>query len=718
MTEQREGGIPPQPRTSVDPDLELKGLLGQFTLTFLKGLMSTGIYPPDHPAVREVVDEPYLLLKRLAPSANEITFMSASAAIGDEIMVEGVLSEGIPFTTLLHSSMGEIFARKFVAYFERNQLVSFSIKTRVGRDELQKLISVFAEYRSRDEDGSRQVLDFGEMLLKKGIVHVTAMSRSEIVGGERPLPWRVKMAISRLRKDLRNVPLYSEATAQELAEVKRLLVQDITRPLRRPQFLKELLANTDLITEGVEELRDVDMQFDIISGLHPGMLVNISWDIVGDLERAAWGAIRQQVGGIERRLDAIFKDILKLTAVQLREWEPETVKGLMHHLFQKKILQYKELPATLQQEMLLDKWTKQFMSSKEQILQRFATLTDDKLYTEYLDTFLKVFPELVRRGHLQECKRLAALLADHATTAVPAHPERQARARAAQEGCATEANVKALLRHAGDENRETRTLAIQCLRGLGENAVSPMLELLGTSRSSSVRRDLVGAIEEAGEDAHVPLMELLAGKGHEWYLYRNGLLLVGKTRCFAALDDVRKFLSHPHPRVREEAVQVLSLLRGPEAGADLMPLLEDSDAAVVRKVIAVLVRFDFRLPPFLKALVDIIRPRTEKEMQVPPTIQLAALEAIRRLRIVREGKTDVREVLFQRLGRDKSVLRKLLKRGGDPEDDQVRVSVLDTLAAIGDASLLKRLQPILQDPSAEVRARAAETIRALRAKPS
>lgn len=717
MEDNQNGGAPRQMGASAEADALIKGHLGQFTLAYLKALMTTGIYPPDHPAVLEVASEPFLHLKRLAPSTNEITFMSASAAIGDEIVVEGVLAEGIPFATLLKTSMGEVFTKKFISYFERNQLVSFSVKTRIGKEEFQQLISVFAEHRAKSEGGHVEATDFSDTLLERGIVHVSAMVRSEIIGGERPLPWRVKMAISRLRKDLRNIPFYAKASSLELAAAKRALVQDITRPLRRPQFLKELLANTDLITHDIDDLEEEEIQSEVIQGLHPGMLVNMAWDIVGDLERASWGAIHQNIGGQERRLDEIFKDLLKATAMALQEWEPETVKGLMEHLFAKKILVYAELPEALQNEMRLDKWTRQFLGNWEQILGRMESMTDEKVYGEYLRTLVPVFPELMRRGHSEVCLHLLRLLGEHARNPAAAIPRRLTQAQGALETFSSEKNLGQMIEDAKSPDREVRQRAFECLQLIGEPAVHSLLELLWRSKSASVRREAVATLEYLGEDIHVPLLEVLGNKRAEWFVYRNAVLLLAKTDCEAAADDIRKFIMHPHPRVREEALAATSEFFGKSAMLDYLPLLSDLDNAVRRKAIALLARYRCRIPAYLSSLMNSVRPRTGSEGEVKESVALAALDAIKILGVFEADGVDIRAPLLRRLDREKSRLKQWLKKGKSVDDNRFRCAVLDTLAAIGDEEVAAKLQPVLKDPSPQVSAKAASVIRSLRERP-
>lgn len=694
-----------------DPEAELRAVLSQFTLTFLKAVMMTGIYPPDHPVIANVAAEPYLTLKRLAPDSNEITFMTASAATGDEIIIEGVLTEGIPFIKLIHTSMGEVFAKKFIAYFERNRLVSFSIKTRISRAEFQKLISVFAERRVQEEEsGGAMAVPFSDLLLQNGVLHATAMTREEIVGGERPLSWRVKMAISRLRKDLRLLPLYSKATSQELAQAKTMLVQDITRPLRQPKFLKDLLANTDLITAGVAELENVDVEREIIWCLHPGMLASVSWDIVGDLERASWGAIKERFGEVERRLDKIFKGLLKRMALRMRELEPEKVSDLLNYLFTKRILTFRELPETLQKELLVKKWTDQFLANSDAALLRFASLDNIAVYREYLNTFQEILPELIRRKRLLECSKLVKLLLDHSSGPNSVMPERASLASEALKRLAEPGVLDSLVECVESPEKEQRRLALNCVEALGERGIGRLLAVLASSKIAQVRRDVARTIAKMGEEAFVPIMEMLSDKTHEWYVYRNLLMLVADTRCMAAVSDVGPFLFHRHPRVREEAVRVLELLQGGDCVEQIVPLLQDPEPAVVRKVIRVLARFKARHPAFLEALGRILQRKREREAEVQEDLVKAAAEAVAALGPFTVAGRDVRDLLSEWLEDGSTGLRKLLKKSKPVVGEETRIAICGTLGAVGDANTIRKLSAAQKDPSPAVRQKALDAV--------
>lgn len=710
-------GRPDRPVTEVkvDPvrEAQLRSLLGQFTVSLLKALMMSGIYPPEHPAVVNISSEPMEFLGQLDKyeDVNEITFMAASSGLGDDITVEGVLAEGAPFDELVTSTMAEHFGRKFVDYFERNRLVSFSIKTRILQDEFQRLISVFVERRTREEEeGYKPAVPFGDLLIQAGIVHVTAMTRDEIIGGERPLPWRVKMAISRLRKDLRHVPLYSRATKQELARAKTMLVQDITRPLRRPQFLKELLANCDLITGGVDELKAVDMEKEIIWCLHPGMLVNISWEIVSDLDRAAWGEIKQSIGSVERRLDKLFKEILKKIAMRLKEVEPGTTRDLLQYLFRKRALKYEDLPYVLQQQLLVDKWTDQFLPNADAVVERFCALGTATTYYQYINTFVQIFPELARRGCVDECAAIAGAIRTHLSEPSVGIPDRAERAQVALARFTEPQVLDRLVQYVDSEEKEVRQAALSALAFLGERTLNNLLKVLTTSDRAHVRREVAKAIEKMGEESFVPLMEMLSAQGQEWFIYRNVLMLLGNVNCVAAGEDVMRYLSHPHPRVREEAMSTAFRLQGEAAAREIMPLVRDRDKGVARKAISILGGLKNKNPFFLQALLETVRHRKE-ENKLAEELVLAALDGIRQVGVFTVDKSDVRDVLVERLEASKSMLDKLFRKKSKGQDSEaLRGAICGVLGELGDVESARAIEFMLKDPSPLVRERATSAI--------
>ena len=63
------------------------------------------------------------------------------------------------------------------------------------------------------------------------------------------------MAIQRLAKDLRTVPMFQKLSTEELAKLKARIIEDILRPLREPHLLKDMVVNCYLIARQMEGLQ-------------------------------------------------------------------------------------------------------------------------------------------------------------------------------------------------------------------------------------------------------------------------------------------------------------------------------------------------------------------------------------------------------------------------------------------------------------------------------
>src|SRR4029078_5324899 len=65
-----------------------------------------------------------------------------------------------------------------------------------------------------------------------------------------------------------------------------------------------------------------------------------------------------------------------------------------------------------------------------------------------------------------------------------------------------------------------------------------------------------------------------------WFLVRNVVHILGKIGDDAAFNPVVRLLSHPHMRVRIEALRTLALMDPSRAAQPILPLSRDADPEV------------------------------------------------------------------------------------------------------------------------------------------
>ncbi len=686
--------------TKVDKTNEL--LFSRFILSLIKTMNLTGYYPADHPSIKNVAQEPIKLLGELRSVTSEVGFVTTSGTVGEDIVVD-MVDESIPFMKLVHSAMAEHFANKFVSYLERNALVSFSIKTAIPEDEFKRFIALMVEMETQDEEGKNLGTTFTNLLIQRRIVHVQVVSRDEIIGSNRFIPWRVKIAISRLKKDLGTLPLYSKASEMELQAAKQMIIGDIIRPIRRPRFLKELLLNSDLIQAEVEELLNVDVEQEIIECLDARLIETVCWEVIGNLEKAQWGEILQEeADGNNRRIDNILKDTVKKLAIALVGFDIQNTYEIMEYLFTKKMLAFSELPMKLQQILSTTKWTKQFIEKHETILKQFSDITEASEYGVFLEKLDHVLKELIIQEELDLAIMVVSQIADHVLDT--SFPERAAMAKYAVVGTATPEIVEILTGHVSHEEKAKRQDAIKILGQIGDPGVRAMFTALIESEDGISRRNLLSELEKLGDLIHVVLKETMLKAGLKWYVYRNILFLIDKTGCPVEAADLERFVAHPHTKVREQAIISTYSVLGKESAPILAKALRDDASANQRRAIILLTEMGSRDLNFLNFLSTSLQREQGQSYQGDDLFYMTIMEAISKIGRFADPKgNDIVDVLLDLVfSNQKGFFKKLLSKDNDSFSVKVRARAVALLGKIGDPGILEELEYLRQDSDKEV----------------
>lgn len=704
-------GAPP------DEEAELKRDMSDLTVALVKGMLQTSYYSPDHPAAKGVALEPFRRIKKFEGRFSELTYMLQGGAQADEIALEGVFPDTVPLSQLIKTTMGTHFADKLQAYFKRNRLVSLSIKSAIDEAEFDRFIAVFVERHLRDPDeiDERPTL-FTEQLYEREVVNVSVILEDDMVGARRKLPWRVRMAISRLRKDLRVLPLYAKATHTELREAKAMIIQDIIRPLTRPEFLKDLLVNSDLVTEDVPELRGADVETEIIDSLARRLLGSIAWSLVSDLERLTWEKVKQEAEDLRQLLVDAVKRNLRKVALRLAREESAQAQEVIRHLFERQLLTFEELPPRLQQQIRVERWTDAFLEDEETAFQRFENAREPRAYLEQLSTFAAIFVELLRRGKYTATHRVVSVTMAHAAIPEPAVPERADYVRRAMRQLRNEETLSLLAKGLETEDIEQRELVRETLVMLGPQAVPYLLAVMRGTESSAARKDAASAIVSIGPEAAPDVVDDLRKYRRSWQYARTLILLLGDLQCEEASADIIRFATNPNNRLREAALMALYAIRGRSAETQLLAALSDREIHIQRRALVLLNAMESKHAILALYVAAVLRPRELQEDDPPLALCKQALETAARLgNVPVEGQGRMEHVLAAvvRAGSMGAVAR-LFRSGAKPMPDELRAAACDALARWGTREVEDTLQSVRKDKSELVRERAAAAISAIR----
>jgi len=111
-----------------------------------------------------------------------------------------------------------------------------------------------------------------------------------------------------------------------------------------------------------------------------------------------------------------------------------------------------------------------------------------------------------------------------------------------------------------------------------KNAVSPLINLLGTLNKMKPRRILCEAMVDLAREETGILISRLTDR--RWYTVRNIVYILGKIGNEQVVDALTPLIRHPESRVRKEVLRAFEVLPGPESKQYLMRFLQDENSSI------------------------------------------------------------------------------------------------------------------------------------------
>ena len=254
-------GLPPE---EVERLQRLQVKLTDFVLHLIQAFLRTGYYTPEHPESKKAKEGLYGQFKILFEEGDELAFLVREEPERQEIFVEGVLPEAQRLSRMMMKGMGELYVPKFVKYMERKDLVSLTLKSRMSQTEFTRFIDIMSEPSLVDTHRKQDKERFTQTLLKNGVLNISYVFNEELLAPDREMPWRARITLSRMRKDLKMIPYFQKMVRQDLQEIRRALLSDALRPIRQSDLFCAILRNSDLAatSENSEEvIEDIILSF-------------------------------------------------------------------------------------------------------------------------------------------------------------------------------------------------------------------------------------------------------------------------------------------------------------------------------------------------------------------------------------------------------------------------------------------------------------------------
>jgi hypothetical protein len=567
-------GLSPE-ETEVLQKLQVQ--LVDFILHLIQAFLRTGYYTPEHPESKKAKEGLYEQFKSLFKMEDELAFLCREDPEGPNILVEGLLPEPQRLGRMMMRGMGELYVPKFAKYLERKDLASLTLKNRMGQTEFTRFIDIMSDPSQLDIRRKEDKEQFTQTLYAAGIFNISFVFNEEVVfAADREVPWRARLTLSRIRKELKMIPYFQKLTGEEIQEVGRNLVRDAVRAVKQPDILCAILQNCDVAASAVnpeEAIMEVILTF-----IQPQPFMGTSKIFLR--EHLAIKRLQKR-DEYEERSDRLLTKI----AARLAATEGKESEDLLEEYFRNHLIDLEALPPRLKDKILLERLTDKFLNYTQTFFQQLDQAKEKESFLVIAQSFLKMIPELIRRDRYGEVLRILEVLRDHF------HHKKMWGLLAGQvleeigQGSVPQMLEEKFL----TGKKEIRTAIIPIFIALEIGAIPSLLTILKTSDDQWVRKNACEALIQIGSVAGVHLVHELEAQKISIETTCDILRVLGEIKAQEwkgpLLKVLKRYVSHENPRLREQALHTLCFVGGAEGEGTFLAGLDDPDPEVRKRTV-------------------------------------------------------------------------------------------------------------------------------------
>jgi HEAT repeat protein len=566
-------GLPPE---EVKRFQQLQSKLTEFILHLIQAFLRTGYYTSDHPESRKAKEGLYQQFKNIFDQEDELSFLARDEEDQKEILVEGVVPLEQRLSRMMMKGMGEIYIPKFVNYLERKELLSLTLKSRMGPDEFTQFIDVMSDPTQLDLHRKEDKEKFLQNLASRGIYNISIMFNEELLFPDREISWRARVTLSRMKKELKMIPYFQKKSGKELQDIRIYLIRDAIRTLRQPDLLYAVLQNSDLAAsaETTEEI----VEYAILSALPKPQLIGTSKFFLK--EHLTLKKLQKQ-DDAEKRSDRLLKRV----CAQLKETGTQEAESLLEEIFRLDFIDLEDLPPALKDKILLERLTDKFLKFTEQFFEQLDQAKEKERFIAIAGSFIKMIPELIRRDRYSEVhriietfrrhfhlKKMWGILAGHVLEEIGS-------------GMVPEILAEKFL--AG--KKEIRSAIIPLFVSLEIGSIPHLLAILKKSEDQWVRKNACEALIQIGPVAGAHLLKELQEQQISGDTTCDILRVLGEIKSQEwkgpLMTILKRHASHESPRLREQALSTLFQIGGKEGEEIYLSGLNDSSLEVRKRAI-------------------------------------------------------------------------------------------------------------------------------------
>jgi len=654
-----------------DKDKNIPQEITDFILSMIQAFLKTAYYMTEHPEAKKATSGLFSSFNRILKDDGEISFLSVADTRASEIFVTGLTDEPLPVSKLLMKGMSDVFVSRFTEYFERKHLCSFTLKACISDLEFEKFIGIMTEspYAKEKEGDVREKLTMD--LIKNNILSVSTVFNVDLVGKGKKLNWRVEMSLSRLKKDLNMIPLFKDIPKEKADEIRRLVFEDIIRPLTTPQLVTDILLNLDLISSDITGFKAEDFEENTINYIDQKLLPEVGKQIAGRIAALKKASEKVHIVEVKEALDHSTGIARKICNKLFEVESPD--EELFSAFVKYGVIGEEEIPASIRIKVFRILALDRFLQAPNDFLKLIENSADPAEIEEKVLLSFEFLPVLFAMGkysEILEIMRISAVKKVPFDLKNPELPE-----RIAQE----------LQNRMSDAIKEEQLEVLTILTGLGRLGDFLSVDLLET-RSRFIRRQVLEKLGRKGPEI-VPLILDKVKRKKGWFFLRNALMVLAKVgiRSPEVEELFRNSLHHQEPNIRKEAIQGVPLFLKENGEKLLVPLISDPDGEVRKRAAIALVGLGSENTKLLDYLLGLATGKSQQREMEPEQV----LDHMMGLCLQGDARARVEDILIEIL-KTPSFLARLTKE--DQPGFALKSSAVRLLGNSGSAKSSKVLK--------------------------
>jgi len=690
---------------------------GEFLMDLTKAMLRSGYYASDHPGSEGAKQGLYQSFKRCLKDSSEVMITHQETREISDIMITGILDEPVNVRTLVGAGMAEIFVPKLREYFKRKGLVSFAIKKDITPAHFERFVDIMSDPQV-DTGGKDKIGELlSSQLVEHEITEISTVFVDDLILLELNLAFRVEMAIQRLAKDLKVMPLFKNKDPEGTRTMKLQIIQDILRPLKHPVFLKDLIINCYLIAQHAEDLEMEDIEKVIIDGFPLNSLLATSRYIFEELDRLREMKVDNPDNPTLENRFAGVKRILKWVSRRLVLEDVHGAQSFLEELYVNQVLSFEELPSDVQYLINTDKMANDVKRHIRSYVNRILGVNTPDDAAVLVKLLRRILPALIENVDWQTTSYLTKATAKAAKTSdlfnntpgLPTNPLLFVFKNRTEE--------MVIGYEKADESQ--RALADNITDFLGTQGIEILSKVLADSEDRGARKSAMDALTQKGDMARDWIFAVLDDPNQKWFLIRNALMLLGYVgHNEKDIEHAHKFLQHAQPKVRDEALNVVISLKANDVEDVVITALGDADDKVRWRATNGLADLSTVSENSIKRLLDMITVEAPGDQEDAADHYRKTAQLIRALGGIndipnREAAEDtILEIARQSSDQKKGLLKRIKKTSG-PDLSAVLSATITTLGNIGGSKSEAFLEELAasKSPQAEPAQKAANNIR-------